>query len=142
MTSMWVGGMLGLLAMSVGRRMEEEATLTSPCLDDSSKQPLSASQSFFIRKSGRLGKLGIQGFNSIVYVFKYHKDPQGMLAARGKMQLSGPDNEGESGQSRMRRSSHSDFFWILWNFRVSRIFTNETPLKGVSPWCFGAILTP
>ena len=35
-------------------------------------------------------------------------------------------------------------FQIRWNFRVSWIFTNETPLKGVSPygpWCSGAILT-
>ena len=76
--------------------MEDEATLlTSPCLDDSSKQPLSASQLFFVRKWGRLGKLGIQGFDFTVDVFKYHKDPQGMLAGRGKMQLSGPDNEAE-----------------------------------------------
>jgi hypothetical protein len=63
----------------------------------------------FRTKMGTIGKIGhirVQGLNSIVDVFKYHKDLQGMLAGRGKMQLSGPDNEAESGQSRMRRSSH------------------------------------
>ena len=51
-----------------------------------------------------------------------------MLANREKIQLGGPDNEAESGLSRMRRSSH---FRLSLLILMAEVVT-DVPDKGVS----------